>query len=78
MLWSGPDSDGRRRRLRLLVVIEGVLGVAALVYGLVTSLWASAVIGAALLLFAVYSVVVLLGLRRRDRDGERPRAGSAD
>ncbi len=65
MLWSGPDSVGRRRRLRLLIGIEGVLGLFALVYGIVTALWASTVIGAVLLVFAAYSVVVLIGLRRR-------------
>jgi len=65
VLWSGPDSVGRRRRLRLLIGIEGVLGLFALVYGIVTALWASTVIGAVLLVFAAYSVVVLIGLRRR-------------
>jgi hypothetical protein len=65
VLWSGPDSAGRRRRLWLLVGIEGVLGLSALAYGIVTALWASTVIGAVLLVFAAYSVVVLIGLRRR-------------
>jgi hypothetical protein len=65
VLWSGPDSVGRRRRLRLLIAIEGVLGLFALVYGIVTALWASTVIGAVLLVFAAYSVVVLIGLHRR-------------
>jgi hypothetical protein len=44
-----------------------VLGLAALVYGVVTSLWASAVVGVVLLVVAVYAAVVLRGLQRRDR-----------
>lgn len=46
-----------------------MLGAAALVYGLVTSLWASVVIGALLLVVAAYSAVVLRGLTRRDHTG---------
>jgi len=63
----GPDRRGRRGRLLLLVGIGSVLGLAALVYGVVTSLWASAVVGAVLLVVAVYAAVVLRGLQRRDR-----------
>jgi Flp pilus assembly protein TadB len=65
----GPDRAGRRGRLRLIVLIGCVLGAAALVYGLVTSLWASVAIGALLLVVAAYSAVVLRGLARRDRTG---------
>jgi uncharacterized membrane protein YphA (DoxX/SURF4 family) len=63
----GPDRRGRRGRLLLLVGIGSVLGLAALVYGVATSLWASAVVGAVLLVVAVYAAVVLRGLQRRDR-----------
>jgi hypothetical protein len=63
----GPDRRGRRGRLLLLVGIGSVLGLAALVYGLVTSLWGSVVVGAVLLVVAVYAAVVLRGLQRRDR-----------
>jgi uncharacterized membrane protein YphA (DoxX/SURF4 family) len=63
----GPDRRGRRGRLLLLVGIGSVLGLAALVYGVVTSLWASAVVGVVLLVVAVYAAVVLRGLQRRDR-----------
>ncbi|HWN28297.1 MAG TPA: hypothetical protein VNP37_15125 [Actinomycetospora sp.] len=67
MIAPGPDHRGRRGRLLLLVGIGSVLGLAALVYGVVTSLWASAVVGAVLLVVAVYAAVVLRGLQRRDR-----------
>jgi uncharacterized membrane protein YphA (DoxX/SURF4 family) len=63
----GPDHRGRRGRLLLLVGIGSVLGLAALVYGVATSLWASAVVGVVLLVVAVYAAVVLRGLQRRDR-----------
>ncbi|PVZ11021.1 hypothetical protein C8D89_104235 [Actinomycetospora cinnamomea] len=61
----GPDRSGRRVRLRLLVGIGVVLGLPALVYGIVTALWASAAVGVVLLAVAVYAVVVLRGLQRR-------------
>jgi hypothetical protein len=61
----GPDRSGRRTRLRLIVAIGSLLGAAAVVYGLVVSLWAPVVLGAVLLAIAVYSAVVLRGLRRR-------------
>jgi type IV secretory pathway TrbD component len=60
----GPDRRGRRTRLLLLVGIGSVLGLAALVHGLVTSLWASAVVGVVLLVVAAYCAVVLWRLRR--------------
>jgi hypothetical protein len=62
----GPDRGGRRARLRLLVGIGVVLGLAGLVYGVATGLWASVVVGALLLVVAGYCAVVLRGLRRRD------------
>jgi len=62
----GPDRGGRRGRLLLIMGIGVVLGAAALVYGIATSLWASAVVGAVLLVVAGYAAVVLRGLRRRD------------
>lgn len=71
-MWSGPDSTARRHRLVLLVTLELVLAGVALVYGAVTGLWATLAIGVVLLAFAVYSGVVLAGLRRRARSGERP------
>jgi hypothetical protein len=66
VFWSGPDGTSRRRRLLLFIVLESGLGAVAVVYGLVTGLWATVVLGVILLLFAVYSGVVLAGLRRRD------------
>jgi type IV secretory pathway TrbD component len=60
----GPDRRGRRTRLLLLVGIGSVLGLAALVHGLVTALWASAVVGVVLLVVAAYCAVVLWRLRR--------------
>lgn len=72
MLWSGPDGTSRRRRLVILIVLESVLGVVALVYGVVTGLWATVAIGVVLLLFAMYSAVVLAGLVRRSRRGDGP------
>ncbi|WP_133251869.1 hypothetical protein [Actinomycetospora cinnamomea] len=65
MIAPGPDRSGRRVRLRLLVGIGVVLGLPALVYGIVTALWASAAVGVVLLAVAVYAVVVLRGLQRR-------------
>ena len=65
MVAPGPDRRGRRRRLSLIVAIGSLLGAAAVVYGLVVSLWAPVVLGAVLLAVAVYSAVVLRGLRRR-------------
>jgi len=62
----GPDGRGRRVRLLLLMGIGSVLGLAALVYGVATSLWASAVVGVVLLAVAVYCAVVLRRLRRDD------------
>jgi type IV secretory pathway TrbD component len=72
VLWSGPNSVARRRRLRLLVVLEGVLGLAATIYGLITQLWVTVGIGVVLLLFAGYSVVVLVGLQRRAHASNDP------
>ncbi|WP_433784441.1 hypothetical protein ACQPX6_29850 [Actinomycetospora sp. CA-101289] len=66
MIAPGPDRHGRRTRLLLLVVIGSVLGLAAVVYGVVTGLWASAVIGGVLLVVAIYCAVVLRRLRRDD------------
>ncbi|HSK61063.1 MAG TPA: hypothetical protein VK935_18630 [Actinomycetospora sp.] len=66
MIAPGPDRRGRRTRLLLVVGIGSVLGLAALVYGLVTSLWASAVVGVVLLVVAVYCAAVLWRLRRDD------------
>lgn len=65
MISPGPDRGGRRGRLLLIVAITSLLGAAALVYGLVVSLWAPVVLGAVLLAVAVYSAVVLRGLQRR-------------
>jgi ABC-type Mn2+/Zn2+ transport system permease subunit len=62
----GPDRGGRRGRLLLVVVIGSLLGAVAVVYGLLTSRWASVVVGAVLLVVAGYCAVVLWGLRRRD------------
>jgi uncharacterized membrane-anchored protein len=61
----GPDRSGRRTHLRLIVAIGSLLGAAAVVYGLVVSLWAPVVLGVVLLAVAVYSAVVLRSLRRR-------------
>jgi uncharacterized membrane-anchored protein len=61
----GPDRAGRRGRLVLIAAITGVLGAAAVVYGLVSSLVASSVVGVLLLLVALYCLVVLRGLQRR-------------
>lgn len=65
MISPGPDRTGRRGRLVLIVAIGSLLGAAAVVYGLVVSLWAPVVLGAVLLAVAVYCLVVLRGLRRR-------------
>lgn len=64
MISPGPDRGGRRGRLLLIVAITSLLGAAAVVYGLVVSLWAPVVLGAVLLGVAVYCLVVLRGLRR--------------
>ena len=47
-------------------MIGSLLGAVSVVYGLLTSLWASVVVGALLLVVAGYCAVVLRGLRRRD------------
>ncbi|MDD7924210.1 hypothetical protein [Actinomycetospora chibensis] len=65
MISPGPDRGGRRGRLLLIVAITSLLGAAAVVYGLVVSLWAPVVLGGVLLVVAVYCAVVLRGLRRR-------------
>lgn len=64
MVAPGPDSSVRRTRLRLIALGEGVLGALALVYGLVTQLWASVGVGVLLLLVAAYGALVLWRLRR--------------
>jgi hypothetical protein len=55
--------------LVLIAAITGILGAAAVIYGIVTSLWASTAIGVLLLLVTLYTLVVLRGLLRRDHRG---------
>lgn len=69
MVSPGPDRAGRRGRLVLIAAITGILGAAAVIYGIVTSLWASTAIGVLLLLVTLYTLVVLRGLLRRDHRG---------